>query len=60
LAAISALPPSYDATALLTRSVGRSLQGFGDVTPIKARGGDKIPSDLYGLHQEEILRQRPH
>ena len=31
--------------------------GFGGVTPIQANGGDKIPPDLYGLHQEEILKQ---
>jgi hypothetical protein len=52
--------PAYDATALLTGSVKRTLKcGFGGVTPILARGGDKIPGDLYGLHPEEIVRQRP-
>jgi hypothetical protein len=52
--------PAYDATAIIGGPVGRSLRGgFGGETPILARGGDKIPADLYGLRPEEIVRQRP-
>ena len=36
------------------------LGGFGGATPIQARGGDKIPADLYGLHQEEIQAAGGH
>ena len=55
MAGINALS-TYDATATICGSVGRSvLGGFGGVTPILAHG-DKIPANLYGLHQEEILR----
>ena len=32
------------------------LGGFGGTTPIQAHG-DQIPADLYGLHQEELLKQ---
>ena len=55
MAGINALP-ALDATATIGGSVGRKLNtGFGGVTPIFAHG-DKIPANLYGLHQEEILR----
>jgi hypothetical protein len=38
--------------------VGRKvLTGFGGTAPILAHGAG-IPADLYGLHQEEILRQQ--
>jgi hypothetical protein len=51
--------PAYDATAIIGGRVGRSLQGgFGGVTPIQTRGGDKILSDLYGTRPEETIRQR--
>ena len=44
-------------TATIGGSVGRTLRGgFGGVTPILAHGAG-IPADLYGLHQEEILKQ---
>jgi hypothetical protein len=37
--------------------VGRTVRGgFGGTTPILAHGAG-VPADLYGLHQEELLRQ---
>jgi hypothetical protein len=52
-------PTLIDATSTIGGSVGRKLLGgFGGVTPIQAHGAG-IPADLYGLHQEEILRQPP-
>ena len=45
------------ATVLLNGSVGRTVRGgFGGTAPILAHGAG-IPADLYGLHQDEILRQ---
>jgi hypothetical protein len=50
--------PAYDATAIIGGRVGRSLQGYGGITPILAPGGDKVAGDLYGLRPEESLRQK--
>jgi hypothetical protein len=66
---LSAAPPTIvdaarerlaamDQTSIIGGPVGRTVAGgFGGSTPIIARGGKVPPADLYGLHQEEILRQ---
>lgn len=55
---VPAPPTLMDATSTIGGPVGRKVNtGFGGVTPIQARGSVGIPADLYGLHQEEILRQ---
>ncbi len=49
---------AMDQTSIIGGPVGRTVAGgFGGSTPIIARGGKVPPADLYGLHQEEILRQ---
>ncbi len=60
MAGIDRLPPPptiLDMTSTIGGPVGRTVAGgFGGTAPILAHGAG-IPADLYGLHQEEILRQ---
>jgi hypothetical protein len=48
---------AMDQTSIIGGPVGRTAAGgFGSVTPIQAHGAG-IPANLYGLRQQEILRQ---